>query len=167
MNWDAIAAIGEIAGAVAVVATLFYLAVQVRQSAKVNKIQTFDSIFHGLTSHTNEMFSARNAGLLVKGFKGFENLSPEEKLRFDSLLANLFNYAETSFRAARDGFLGEDTVKNWSWYLRSKFLAYSGVREWWEKSAGQYPSDFRDWIDGLVSEAMLQGDCFGIHSDDS
>ena len=30
MNWDAIGAIGEILGAIAVVATLFYLAVQIR-----------------------------------------------------------------------------------------------------------------------------------------
>ena len=31
MNWDAIGAIGEIIGAIAVVSTLFYLAVQIRQ----------------------------------------------------------------------------------------------------------------------------------------
>jgi hypothetical protein len=30
MNWDAIGAIGETVGAVAVIATLFYLAVQIR-----------------------------------------------------------------------------------------------------------------------------------------
>ena len=35
MNWDAIGAIGEIVGAVAVVVTLGYLIVQVRQSRKV------------------------------------------------------------------------------------------------------------------------------------
>jgi hypothetical protein len=34
MNWEAIGAIGEIVGAVAVVATLFYLAVQVRQNSR-------------------------------------------------------------------------------------------------------------------------------------
>ena len=32
MNWEAIGAIGELAGAIAVVATLFYLARQIRQS---------------------------------------------------------------------------------------------------------------------------------------
>lgn len=34
MNWDAISAVGEIVGAAAVVLTLIYLAVQIRQNNK-------------------------------------------------------------------------------------------------------------------------------------
>ena len=37
MNWDALGAIGELVGAVAVVATLAYLAVQIRQSNKLSR----------------------------------------------------------------------------------------------------------------------------------
>ncbi len=36
MNWDAISAIGEIVGAVAIVITLIYLAVQIQQNTKIN-----------------------------------------------------------------------------------------------------------------------------------
>jgi len=46
MNWEALGAIGEIVGAVAVVVTLVYLAVQIRQntrSAKVCSNQLIDS----------------------------------------------------------------------------------------------------------------------------
>lgn len=35
LNWDAVAAIGQIIGALAVVATLFYLAVQIRQNSQI------------------------------------------------------------------------------------------------------------------------------------
>ena len=35
MNWEAIAAIGQIIGAIAVVATLFYLAVEIRQNSRI------------------------------------------------------------------------------------------------------------------------------------
>lgn len=34
MNWEAIGALGEIAGAVAVIVTLLYLAKQIRQNSK-------------------------------------------------------------------------------------------------------------------------------------
>ena len=34
MNWDAIGAVGEIVGAVAVIATLIYLAIQIKDSAR-------------------------------------------------------------------------------------------------------------------------------------
>ncbi|MGB0133791.1 hypothetical protein, partial [Dokdonella sp.] len=36
MNWDAIGAIGEIAGAIGVIVTLLYLAIQLRQNTKAS-----------------------------------------------------------------------------------------------------------------------------------
>jgi len=41
MNWDAISAIGEILGAIAVVATLGYLAVQIRQNTTALSVSSF------------------------------------------------------------------------------------------------------------------------------
>ena len=40
MNWDAIGAVGEVIGALAVVATLFYLVIQVRQSRQATEANT-------------------------------------------------------------------------------------------------------------------------------
>ena len=36
MDWDAIGAIGEVVGAVAVIATLFYFSIQIRKRAVAN-----------------------------------------------------------------------------------------------------------------------------------
>ena len=43
MNWDAIGAVGEIIGPIAVVVSLMYLAVQIRTSSKLAKAQMFQS----------------------------------------------------------------------------------------------------------------------------
>jgi hypothetical protein len=48
MNWEALGAIGEIVGAAAVVVTLGYLAVQIRQNTKSVQAATFQSIAEGL-----------------------------------------------------------------------------------------------------------------------
>ena len=53
MNWDAIGAMGEWAGAVAVVVTLFYLAMQVRQSnvvALAEAERDFWTTWHGVVN---------------------------------------------------------------------------------------------------------------------
>ena len=34
INWEAIGAVGEIAGAIAVIATIFYLSLQIRQNSR-------------------------------------------------------------------------------------------------------------------------------------
>lgn len=44
MNWEAISAISEVVGAVAVVVSLIYLALQIRQNTKVVRGTTLDSI---------------------------------------------------------------------------------------------------------------------------
>ena len=44
MNWDAIGAIGEIVGAIAVVITLLYLAHQTRINTKAVKTSTFNEL---------------------------------------------------------------------------------------------------------------------------
>ena len=54
MNWEAIGAIGEIAGAIAVVASLLYLATQIRMS---NRIATRDSR-KGLISAMSSVWSS-------------------------------------------------------------------------------------------------------------
>ena len=43
MNWDAIGAIGEIVGAIAVVVSLIYLSIQIRTSSSLAKAQMFQS----------------------------------------------------------------------------------------------------------------------------
>ena len=47
MNWDAISAVGEIVGAVAVVVTLVYLAAQIRQSDPQQKREEIVSVQTG------------------------------------------------------------------------------------------------------------------------
>ena len=51
MNWDAIGAVSELIGAVAVVATLIYLAVQIRQNTKSvqsTNFSTWMDAIHGI-----------------------------------------------------------------------------------------------------------------------
>ena len=43
MNWEAIGAVGEVLGAVGVIATLGYLAVQIRQNTRTVKSSAYQS----------------------------------------------------------------------------------------------------------------------------
>ena len=90
MNWDAIGAIGEIVGALAVVTTLLYLSVQVRQYQR-------SSIVEG-SSKGHELHSAwRNtivqnteaAGALAKANNG-ESLSERDRVQLEFFADELF-----------------------------------------------------------------------------
>ena len=47
MNWDALGAIAELLGAIAVLATLLYLARQIRESSKAQTLSTYNSFIDG------------------------------------------------------------------------------------------------------------------------
>ena len=49
MNWEALGAIAELLGAISVLLTLIYLAIQVRENSKVQTINTYNSVMGGFS----------------------------------------------------------------------------------------------------------------------
>lgn len=83
MNWDAIGAVGEIIGALAVVVTLAYLALQIRASTRESEAGLFSA-----TAEQSSQVSSRfmeHAEVWVKGNAGGE-LSESEQFVLDELV---------------------------------------------------------------------------------
>ena len=150
MNWGAIGAVAEVAGVIALLLSVLYLAKQVKIGNDLNRTNTFREIMYGVGTHFNVMFGPDNAELVVKGYASYESLSPIEKLRFDHLLINFFQYAEDSWNSAQVELLGQETLENWSWYLRTQFFPHKGVRDWWAHFKSSYSREFQKWIDTVM-----------------
>ncbi len=122
MNWEAIGAIGEIAGALAVVITLIFLTIQLRQNtrsvdesrnATVSQLYQFRANMHMDGQLRRAESSSLNIiqveGKLQSG--GLEALTPEE-LMFARLhaVANAVRLDNGLFQH-RNGFLDDDYLK--------------------------------------------------------
>ncbi len=57
MNWEAIGAIGEIAGAIGVIVTLMYLAIQLRQNTNASQVAAIQSSMEN-SARFSELISA-------------------------------------------------------------------------------------------------------------
>ena len=66
MNWDAIGAIGEILGAIAVLITLVYLTTQIRQNTAQQKREELVSIQHGQNAVVAQLQDPRVFGAYVR-----------------------------------------------------------------------------------------------------
>ena len=77
MDWDALGAIGELVGAVAVLITVGYLAVQIRQNTRALESAALNSLrdVHVLTEH-NEHYNS----LILKSLRN-DALTDEERLQ--------------------------------------------------------------------------------------
>ena len=162
MNWDAISAVAETIGVIAVLASLLYLAKQVKTANDLNRADTFRAIMQGMGNYLSDMFSPENAELIEKGFLSFPTLSPYEKVRFDNLMANYLNYAEDSFSSSNVELLRDETMRNWTYWLQSRFFAYEGIRHWWQFGKGAYPPDFQSWIESIIESTDTNQDVYGF-----
>jgi hypothetical protein len=162
MNWEAIGAIGEVLGAVAVVLTLIYLGIQIRQNT-----QQMENHFKGvdLTSFNaiDESFSrframlATNPDLAELWQATLDNYSALEgtnKLRADALMKEWLviyqNMVHRTMLVNRDSgpLLMNDLMER----IIAREFSHQGVRQWWS----QHQHDFFPHFTALVEETLKE-----------
>ena len=109
MNWDALGAIGEIVGAIAVVGTLGYLALQIRsQNRQANASMQKEIVESFNTLHVSVMTNQSLANVIAKVRNGNE-LSDGEVLQWESTVNSTLNSYVAVQRAYDQGQIDRDT----------------------------------------------------------
>jgi hypothetical protein len=140
LNWEAVGAIGEIVSAVAVLITLVYLAVQIRQNNRQIEANTrvVRLAARGTTQEAFSRFrsliwsSPEAAELYLKGCADYRALSPAERLKFGALLQEFLLAWNLRYLHIKDG-LQED---NWERQNPLLLIVFKqpGVRYWWDRN---------------------------------
>ena len=126
MNWEAAGAIGEIVGAVAVVLTLVYLAVQIRENSRQLRLTSIMA----LNSLVNEGFDPiynndKNIHIWTTGMKSPDSLDESEKEIFLLFMSRLMNPFETAVEHNQQ-VLGEEAFERYVAFYRNLIEAPGG-----------------------------------------
>ena len=108
MNWEAIAAIGEAVGGLAVIASLIYVAVQIRQSRQLERAASIREMFAkgiGMASYT--ALHPETLDTIRRGVADFSQLSAEEIDIFHGWGVHCLVTVEQAMYMYRDGLLPE------------------------------------------------------------
>lgn len=158
---------GELFGAIAVVATLFYLARQIRQNSAQMEIQAgmqFAASLDGTDlsfSRFREFLitSEEVAAIWNKAVEDFEVLAGTERTRADQLLFEffvLYHNFYIRFRLVGTDEFGTDVVESVR-VLIAHDLESSSVRRWWRQNNHRFPTpDYVDLMSALVEERENQ-----------
>jgi hypothetical protein len=120
MNWDALGAIAELLGAIAVVATLAYLSVQLRQNTA--SVRTSSAAAHSEAMRSLNIAVAQDAELVRLYWAGLANraaLTDEDRRRFDFLIGATTQGMEQMWRFHEEGviddgaWLGQQAALSW------------------------------------------------------
>ena len=153
MNWEAIGAIGEVVGAVGVVATLLYLAVQVRLSRQATDANTqvnraasaalsqdanagINQLLASNTSLSKLLSSAMEQGSL-------DGMSSDEVLRFHMLMRAAVQIMEATNFRYEEGLLDPRIWalrRNWT----KSLIETDPVADWWaaERESSCFTNEF-------------------------
>ena len=162
MNWDAIGALGELVGATAVVFSLIYLSVQIRHSSNTSQDSATRDIFIAITAHLGVMSEPHNKDVLLKGLLDFDGLEPSEKMTFDKLMTGFVTLAESIFISAGAEIVRDESMENFAFYLRTRYLAYPGTRQWWDGAKGSFVVEAQEWVERQFQNSDLDSDFWKI-----
>lgn len=149
MNWAAVQAVAEAIGAVAVVASLIYLAIQVRQNTRAVRASTYDGMVQASGDFLRPLIE--DAGLALT----FERLAvdwaddrvgSEDRTRAMYLLTQLFRTWENVYYQWRQGMLEDWLWRAWQTVILSYF-SQPGIQEWWRLRHMAFSEPFQAFLE--------------------
>jgi len=151
--------IGELVAAIATIATLVYLAVQVRQNTRALRSSTFQDIAGAMSSTTEAVATHPEiAVLMVKATGGLVDLTREERVRYSFILLTTFRRLETIYVQQQMGLIELALTEGFERSALS-VLAEGGGLEWWQSAKEAFSTAFASHVDSRIAS----GEFYGIH----
>ena len=109
MNWDAAGAIGEIVGAAAVIGSLVYFALQIRESRKQARVDNFHSAISNLNTLNAAMGSDPElVDLVTRGVHEYGLLKDKERIQYSYFQMAYFNCFWLVFHQFKAGAISRE-----------------------------------------------------------
>jgi hypothetical protein len=153
MNWEAVGAIAEVVGVIAIFVSLVYVAVQIRQNTQqaarnvaANELAAFErNIESGNRIRELLILHPDLTELLMNGNASYRHLSSTDKVRFGLLLRNIFSGIQGAY--IRQFTLGHDPLGfDSSALVVDDLLQNQGVREWLQRNEPDWRPEFREFV---------------------
>jgi hypothetical protein len=145
VNWEAISAIGQLVGALAVVISLIYLTREVRSNARATRHASMRSMSDALTRWVQQLSEHPHLReLYYRGIHDFESLEGADLVGFSALMVALFRAYEDMYHLKLEGI----DVHVWRG-LEVSFRdvnGYPGVQAWWRSRSHWFTEEFAKHI---------------------
>ena len=148
MNWDAVGAIGETIGALAVVMSLAYLAIQIRIQNTEARLASVHEILVGFRETLHVFATGGVAEVMAKANEDYESLSNSERLKLLAGLLPVLRLWEEAYVQNEQGRL-----ENRFWIGINgqclDYLRYPALSRIWELRSKHFDSNFQIHVNKL------------------
>src|SRR5213083_628618 len=163
MNWDAISAISQLIGSIAVVLSVLYLGLQVHRSTRVAKLATQDAAATALRDVTKTLMENAELERIWRiGLEDLSALSAQDQARFFHAAYQFLKAFETIHFHYVYGLMDKQLWEGWRGLLRH-YIAAPGMAQYWNLRPEVFSERFRNFVNSLEppTEQRTVGTLFG------
>jgi hypothetical protein len=155
MTLSDLASIGSLASGVAVLISLVYLSLQVKQAEQNQRALMQQGRANRVADTITRIAETELSSVWWRGRKGDENLTLEQLEQYFLMCRAGFLSGEDSFLQHLSGQLDGTAFKSFVAGVRSMF-ASPGLRATWRLSAKEYGEEYVRFMDGIVKESTAR-----------
>ena len=156
MNWEAVGAVSELVGAVAVLVSLLYLASQIRQGTATTRVQTVQHLLTSDTASADSMIAGPLPEILSKLEAG-ERLTPSEVSAYTLYMRGRVTEAWQVFYQRQNGMI-EDEVAAALLGRFEYFARTSLFRAVWPRNLKVgFPEEFQEYVEKVIEAGRQSG----------
>ena len=154
INWSAVGAVGEILGAIAVLATLVYLARQIRlntnemRASRVEGTLRHQSDYNRMLAEDPEL-----ARIYWAAVDDIGQLSEDEQKRWLHLCSVMLRNSEIAYFHYRQGNLPASIHQSRERWIK-RFMGSSGFRWWWNQYADVLDPEFVAYVERVLADGQ-------------
>ena len=157
MTLAELGSVGELVGAIATVATLLYLALQIRATGLATKRQALDGTIDRIVRW--ELRLAESPELLrvwIAGTRDYEALDLEDRVRFAAISSEILALLESTLEAVKHGDVKAETGVATKAFIEN-LLRNPGFRDYWTENGRHKPAaDFVEVVDAVFEATSTQ-----------
>lgn len=155
MNWEAVGALSEIIGAIAVIVTLAYVAIQIRESTRASRSAAVTDATSAVQAWYQELgTNPAAARLFLNGMARPDELSVEDQFQFLMLVHSVFLGFQRSYFLSKAGTLDVALRDSIGTAVRS-VNHLPGMRFYWRQRRAFFQPEFVAWVEQLLARERL------------
>jgi hypothetical protein len=146
MSFEELGSIGEFIAAIATLATLIYLAIQLRQNTNASRAQSRQTLLDQWSASNWDLSKDPNLlRIYANAIANWPDIPNEEKMMFDTGMGRYLANIQNGVLLRDAGMLDENTVDMVAGYMLMCIRSSGGSR-WWKDTANALP-ETREYID--------------------
>lgn len=155
MSLEQLGIVAQIVGAIAIIITLIYLSIQVKDSARASRAAAVTDATTAMQAFYQELGSnPATSKLFLDGLTKPDTLSQESQYQYLMMMHSCFLGFQRSFFLAREGTL-DVALRDSIGTAMHAANQLPGMHFYWRQRKGYFQPEFIEWVEDLLARAPL------------